>query len=181
MTRAFTRVNIPLLLVLLPVMFLLGKSCNQHKPFKPGFTDMVEIYHYDSAPRLVKGPASVVLVHDTFKMPGKIDTITVIQEFYTQKVFLRHYLDSETSIAQTYTIFKNQLLSGPLTYKILRPCKNLVITQNIEPKFSIGIGLTLCKTIGIGPQFTRFKNGKYYSASADLVNRNLVLGVGINY
>lgn len=149
--------------------------CKTNRGTKNGHTDTVTVVVYDSFPRIIKQPSNTQIIHDTLLLPGRIDTLKVIQEYYTKNIVRRKYLDSELSVSMVDTVFKNTLLPGALEYKILRPFTQTTITQPDKSKLYVGLNVFGPK-LGIGPSLELIKNNKSYEMSVDLIYRSFVVG-----
>lgn len=59
----------------------------------------------------------------------KIDTLAILQDYYTQKIGKNNYTDTNVSIDITDTLYRNSVKGRAIAYKLLRP--NTIITKTI--------------------------------------------------
>ena len=150
-------ITIAIILILLAAMFFCGyfvKSCEK-KPQPSNKTTVVDhfdtIHHFDSVyypkPIFVEKP-----IYDSI-----IDTVFVIQDYYSGKIYEYNFKDSNLSIKSNIIIHKNQLVSLFNEYEIYR--KTTTITNTITQPTP-----ELMALIGAGFDVYNYKLGLNISA-----------------
>lgn len=178
-SRTNERTDWPMALALiLGICGLIRFGPCQHSKSSRTINDTITIVEYDTVPRIIKAPAEVKIVYDTATLPGKIDTIEVIRSYYTRHIYNRSFLDSEISINQVDTVFENQIYSGPLEYKILRPVSNTsIIKQDRKNEVEIGLICQLFKVKDIGPIIQVHSKNSTCFMGYGLLNKNFCFGI----
>lgn len=87
--------------------------------------------------------------------PAFIDTLKVINDYYSKYNYKRNYEDKYINIVLNDTVHQNKIFAGDLSYTI----KDFPITKS----YKYGVGLNYIPSIGLGYQFQYSKNRFDYS------------------
>ena len=103
-----------------------------------------------------------------------IDTVFVVQDYYTGKIYEYNYKDTNFSIHAGIMIHKNTLVSFIPEYEIYR--KTITVTNNIEvvkpPKFALAVGGD------VGALFDTEKTKLLFFISASIQNERNQYNIG---
>lgn len=88
-------------------------------------------------------------------LPANIDTLKVINDYYSKYNYKRKFEDKYINIVLNDTVFKNQIFSGDLKYTI----KDFPVSKG----YKYGVGLNYINDVGIGVGMQYFRNNFNYS------------------
>lgn len=159
-------------LILLVVLSL--RNCGQ-KATNKGNTDT--FYQVDTLTRTIPGPVRDTTLHDTLILPSSIDTLAVILDYFTARVNQRQYQDSNISISIVDTVYRNHIASGPLTYKVLKPCTSTVIREYRRGLFVGGFFQASKQELNIGPVISYQAKNTTFSFSTGIIKPQITFGL----
>ncbi|HEY1047891.1 MAG TPA: hypothetical protein VGF79_15730, partial [Bacteroidia bacterium] len=84
-------------------------------------TSITIIQYIDSSTHLIQQVSPIVYKNQKVLKPTKIDTQSIISQYFTKRIAQSNYLDSNLSISVFDTLYQNSILGRSLNYKILRP------------------------------------------------------------
>lgn len=111
---------------------------------------------------------------DTLKLidlPANIDTMQVINDYYSKFNYKRNYEDKYINIVLNDTVYQNKIFAGNLSYTI----KDFPVKK----QFKYGVGLNYLNTLGVGVNMQYFKNNLNYSVY--YYPSSNIIGVGVVY
>lgn len=88
-------------------------------------------------------------------LPANIDTLKVINDYYSKYNYKREFEDKYINIKLNDTIYQNQIFSGNLEYTI----KDFPVQKS----YKYGVGLNYLNTLGVGVTMQYLKNNLNYS------------------
>ena len=104
-------------------------------------------------------------------IPANIDTLKVINDYYSKFNYKRSFEDKYINIRLNDTVFNNQIFTGNLEYTI----KNFPVKK----EFKYGVGLNYINDVGIGVGMQYFRNNLNYSVF--YYPSSKILGFGVVY
>lgn len=138
------------------------------------------IFKYDTITKVIKEPYKVLKDTTIYvDIPGKVDTVEVIKEYYSKHYIEREFKDSNIVITLKDSLYKNDIYSGIMEYKWLQPTQittNTSITNNYYKYISVGLGTSMLKSFNVDLIYhtRRF----YYKVGYDPLLKQTTVGVG---
>lgn len=132
-------------------------------------TSITIIQYIDSSTHLIQQVSPIVYKNQKVLKLAKIDTQSIISQYFTKRVTQNTYLDSNLSISVFDTLYQNSILGRSLNYKILRPSTQITKTISQKQK-GLYVGASYFPSSGVYPNVSyAFKN---WQIGAGIVNLN---------
>lgn len=121
------------------VMFFVGFSAGKESVFvqQPTTVKVYDTIVKTVNSEVVQGP----VVMEPVSPPPIIDTLAILQDYFTRKKYEHNYRDNDLSISLKPVISHNQLDSLSFSYKILRP--TAIQHFDLKPKNGLYLGGTV--------------------------------------
>lgn len=120
--------------------FLVTWQCNEFrnnlklkKETKIDTLKTVELKYDSTIYQPIGLPDPIKVSRDTIYLPASIDTMAVIEKYFTRSIYVDSFTDKNIIIQIKDTLYKNEIHGRGVLYKILRPdsITTLTITKTI--------------------------------------------------
>jgi hypothetical protein len=164
---------------LLMASFFIGK--NQAK--KEIVYETNTVFKYDTITKVIKEPYAVVKDFYVYvELPGKIDTVTVIKEYFSKHYVERQFKDSNIIVTVKDTLYKNDIESGKMEYKWLQPTSVITNTTNVNNYYnyvSLGVSTNDVMNIqSVSLDLSLHMKKWYFITGYDIQQKQFKAGIG---
>jgi hypothetical protein len=144
---------------------------------------MQTVMKYDTIVKTIKEPYAVFKDTTIYvELPGKIDTVTVIKEYFSKHYVEREFKDSNIVIAVKDTLYKNDILDGHISYKWLQPTSITTNTTNVNNYYNyLSAGISVDNVMNIESfslDLTFHTKKMYFLGGYDPMQKQFRAGVG---
>ena len=141
------------------------------------------VMKYDTVTKVIKEPYEVIKDTTIYvQLPGKIDTVEVIREYFSKNYVERQFKDSNIVVTVKDTLYKNDIESGKLEYKWLQPTSITTNTTEVNNYYNyVSAGVSTNDVMNVNSvslDLSLHTKKWYFTTGYDVQQKQFRAGVG---